>query len=327
MWAWDIVSTTHDILAHTGFMLPHGEVDYSDNGELRWANEIDQGLVSLGSSLDGSFAQALADAVDPFGNLDQDPALLIPQNNPRTEFYPYLPCRPHQLPDGTSYGQNQSVSVNEFHRPWAYPSQSAITNTQTYATPTEFSNIRAELDFAQLDGDLSNILHAGVQVQAGTVSGPYPQGATPDEVFFRTGRPVQATQRQQYEQAPTPAHTDALNETLIGRSPETDHSPLGDPIQLCAYLMGQVCSPEYIYETDFNLDADRGYGYRCWDWIRQSATGTDQRGQSYPLPVVPPEGCDTSFPKNPLDEQWSGARPDSTQTPIQLRYILGRVAH
>ena len=64
MGAWDIVSTTHDILAHTGFMLPHGQLNY-DGGELRWANEIDNGLIALGNSLDGSFAQALADAVIP----------------------------------------------------------------------------------------------------------------------------------------------------------------------------------------------------------------------------------------------------------------------
>ncbi len=327
MWAWDIVSTTHDILAHTGFMLPHGEVDY-DDGELRLANEIDQGLVSLGNSMDGSFAQALADAVDPFGNLDNDPALLIPPHNPRDMNYPFLPCRPAQLPDGTvaatAAGQ-VTVSVNEFHRPWAYPSQSAINNQLTYNTPGEVSDIRAELDFANLGQDLSSILGAGVGASAGTVSGPYPQGATPDEVFFRIGRPVQPNQRAEYERASTPAHTDALNETFIGRSATTDHSPLGDPMQLCAYLMGQVCAPEYAYDTDFNLDADRGYGYRCWDWIRQAATNTDQRGQTYNVPVVAPEGCGTSFETTPVDERWSGASPNARQTPIQLRYIPTKV--
>jgi hypothetical protein len=318
MWAWDMVSTTHDIMAHTGFMLPHGQLNYAGNGELRWSNEIDRGLISLGSSIDGSFAQALVDAIDPFGNLDTDPALLVPPHNPRAEPYPFLPVRSAQLPKG---------AVNEFRRPWAYPDQSRNTAGRLYCTPGEVSNIRAEVDAARLSGDLTEILAAGVHVQAGTVSGPYPQGATPDEVFFRTGQPVQATQRARYEQAASPAHTDALNEELIGRAAATDDSPLGDPVQFCAYLMGRVLSPAYEYEADFNLDADRGYGYRCWDWIRGKATGVDQRGQSYLLPVVPPEGAEADEPFYPAPpQQWPGASPDATQVPIQLRYLPGKVA-
>ena len=296
MWAWDMVSTTHDIMAHTGFMLPHGQLSYPDNGELRMANEIDQGLISLGDSLDGAFAQALADATDPFGNLDKDPNLLIPPHNPRAQPYPFLPVRTAQLPSG---------DVNEFRRPWAYPSQSRNSQGNLYMTPGEESDIRAELDFADRSQDLGSILKAGVQPNAGTVSGPYPQGATPDQVFFRTGRRVSSAERAQYEQAPTPAHTDAINERLIGRRADTDHSPLGDPVQFCSYLIGQVVSPEYQYSADFNLDADRGYGYRCWDWIRGTKTGNNQRGQAYPLPVVPPEGAEA-------DPPWYPAPPEQT---------------
>ena len=318
MWAWDMVSTTHDIMAHTGFMLPHGQLNYPDNGELRLANEIDSGLISLGNSLDGSFAQALADATDPFGNLDKDPNLLIPPHNPRARPYPFLPVRTVQLPSG---------EVNEFRRPWGYPSQSRNVQGQLYPTPGEESNIRAEADFAGLGRDLGSILKAGVQVAAGTVSGPYPQGATPDQVFFRTGRPVSPAERAEYEQAPTPAHTDAVNERLIGRQPGTDHSPLGDPVQFCGYLMGQVVSPDYSYTADFNLDADRGYGYRCWDWIRGTTTGRNQRGQTYPLPVVPPEGAEADPPWYPAPpEQWPGASPDAIQQAIELRYLPGQQA-
>jgi hypothetical protein len=318
MWAWDMVTTTHDILAHIGFMLPHGALAYPDDGETRWTNEIDQGLISLGNTIDGSFAQALLDATDPFGNLDKDPALLIPPHNPRAEPYPFLPVRTAQLASG---------SVNEFRRPWAYPSQSRNGAGQLYATPGEVSDARAEVDFAGRADDLVEILRAGVHIQAGTVSGPYPQGATPDQVLFRTGRPIDFTVRGAYEQALSPAHTDRLNELLIGRSATADGSPLGDPLQLCAYLMGRVTEPEYTYDADFNLDADRGYGYRCWDWIRGDQTGTNQRGQSYDLPVVPPEGAEADEPWYPAPpEQWPGASPDATQVPVQLRYFAGERA-
>jgi len=313
MWAWDIVSTTHDIMAHTEFMLPHGQLDYTDNGELRLANDIDNGLISLGNTLDGSFAQALADAIDPLGHLDNDPSLLIPPHNPRAEPYPFLPVRTAQLPSG---------DANEYRRPWAYPNKSRDASHNLYDTPGEVSDVRAEVDFAGRDTDLNAILQAGVQVNAGTVSGPFPQGATPDQVFFRTGRPVSPAQRAAYEQAPSPAHTDAINERLIGRDPATDHSPLGDPVQFCGYLMGQVLATDHRYLVDFNLDADRGYGYRCWDWIRGTKTGTNQRGQSYLLPVVPPEGAEADPPWYPAPpEQWPGASPQAPQAPIQLRYL------
>jgi len=310
MGAWDIVSTTHDILAHTGFMLPHGQLNY-DGGELRWANEIDNGLISLGNSLDGSFAQALADAVDPFGNLDNNPSLLVPPHNPRAEPYPFLPVRDVQLPSG---------NVIEFHRPWDYPEKCG-PETGPYNNVGEVSDIRAELDHIGRDADLASIRAAGVKPSAGTVSGPYPQGATPDQVFFRTGRPVSPGQRTQYEQAPSPAHTDAINEQLIGREPGTDHSPLGDPVQFCGYLMGRILTPEYEYPADFNLDADRGYGYRCWDWIRGTQTGTDQRGQTYFLPTVAPEGAEATLFTAAPPVQWSGAPPAANQQPIQLRYL------
>jgi hypothetical protein len=268
----------------------------------------------LGNTIDGSFAQALQDAIDPFGNLDTDPALLIAPHNPRAAQYPFLPVRTAQLPTG---------DVNEFTRPWAYPDKSVNPARTLYNTPGEQSNIRRELDFVGLAGDLRSILAAGVSAVAGTVSGPYPQGATPDQVLFRTGRPVSPGVRADYEQAPTPAHTDALNEEHIGRSATADSSPLGDPMQLCGYLMGQILQPDYAYGVDFNLDADRGYGYRCWDWIRGDQTGTDQRGQPYNLPVIAPEGAEAGPTYAAPPVQWQGAPPSTNQLPIQLRYLPG----
>ncbi len=314
MSGWDMVSTAHDILAHVGFMLPHGALTYSDNGEQRWTNEIDNGLISLGSTLDGSFAQALMDAIDPFGNLDSDPSLLVPPHNPRDKTYPYLPVRDVQLPSG---------SVIEFHRPWDYPTQCG-PETALYPNVGETSDIRCEVDYVGRGADLGGILQAGVPPQAGTTSGPFPQGATPDQVFYRTGRPVSPQERAQYEQAPSPAHTDAINMRLIGTEPGTDHSPLGDPLPFIGYLMGRVLSPHYDYQADFNLDADRGYGYRCWDWIRGTETGQDQRGQTYLLPQVPPEGAEaTTFTPAP-PQQWHGAPPAvPTEQPIQLHYLPG----
>lgn len=312
MYGWDMVSNAHEILAHTGFVIPHGELTY-DNGELRQPNEIDHALIELGNTVDGAFLQALTDANDPFGHLDADPSLIIEPTNPRNDLYPLLPVRPRQVhDDNSSFLDPNRQAPNEFRRPWAYPVLSRRKDGTLYATPTEVSNVDAELDYIDASERVRLLVHQLLGPHSGTtISGPYPAGVTPDQVLFRTDRPVRPTERTQYEQAGSPAETDAINEAVIGRDPGTDHSPLGDPIPFTAYLMGRILDPESSYLVDFNLDADRGYGYRTWDWIRGEATGTDQRGQTYHQPVVQPEGSPT----------WPGAAPDATQTPIELHYL------
>lgn len=328
MLAWDITSATHDIMAHTGFMLPHGEQVYSDNGELKLSNEIDQGLINLGHSLDASFLQALTDAVDPFGNLDGQVTGSL--HNPRDRRYPFLPDRGKQeaaTPNALGFDPN----INEFRRPWAYPDLSRYSgpSQQLYPTPTEVSDIPAECEQAGLTAAEQGAVEDAVGQQAGTVSGPYPVGVTPDQVLFRTNRAVPVSERSAYEAASTPAVTDMLNVQLIGQDPEADHNPLGDPIQFSGYLMGQILSTA-TYDVDFNLDADRGFGYRCWDWIRDARqppqTALNGRHQPYTVPQVEPEG--SPVPSGAGDAPaWPGApSPDSPgrrETPIRLRYLLG----
>jgi hypothetical protein len=61
------------------------------------------------------------------------------------------------------------------------------------------------------------------------------------------------------------------------------------------------------YATQFNLDADRGYGYLSWDWIRGKETGKTELGQQYALPAAAPW----------LDlERWKQG-----DEPMQLRYV------
>ncbi len=303
MWAWDITTTTHEIMAHTGFVIPHGEL--TKDGELVQPNEIDHALVTLGNTVDGAFLQALSDATDPFGNLDRDPGLIVEPTNPRNDQYPFLPVRAAQL---------GSRDANEFERPWAYPLISRRDDKSLYVTPTELSDVTAELALTGIDQRMGAWVHKTLGGREGrTVSGPYPSGAQPHDVFFRTGQPVTPGERTAYEVAQSPAVTDAINELVIGRDPATDHSPLGDAIPFAAYLVGRVLDPDEGPVTDYNLDADRGYGYRCWDWIRGDATGTNARGQTYDKPVVESEGS----------PDWHGAAPDGIQTPIQLRYLSG----
>ena len=95
MLVWDIVTKTHEVLAHTGFFSPHPASFYND-GEPRLPNEIDLPLITLGGTVDSAFRQALADAFDPFGNLDTNPDVIgtghsVTDRN--TPFYPVLRAR------------------------------------------------------------------------------------------------------------------------------------------------------------------------------------------------------------------------------------------
>ena len=301
MWAWDIVTTAHEIMAHTGFVIPHGEL--VKDGELAQPNEIDHALITLGSTVDGAFLQALHDATDPFGNLDRDPSLIVEPTNPRNELTPFLPVRPRQL---------GSESASEYERPWAYPMISRRHDKSLYITPTEKSDVTRELSELGIDERLSTWVHRTLGKHEGlAMTGPYPTGARPDDVFFRTSEPVVPGVRNAYEVAPTPAFTDAINELVIGRDPGTDHSPMGDAIPFSAYLMGRVLDADQGAVPDFNLDADRGYGYRCWDWIRGDEIGENPRHQSYHKPLVESEGS----------PQWHGASPDATQQGLLAHYL------
>jgi hypothetical protein len=281
--AWQVCENMRQVLVHMAYLTPQSEMRYP-NGEIRRPNEIDFELINLGHSVDGAFATALAAAWDPLGHLDKDPALTAPASrNPKggpNRRYPWLPIRPTQKFAGqtTDAGSLPFKSdVVEFHRPWGFPDR---TNDRDPA-------------------------RAGNYIEAPqTVPGPYPQDAVPT-VLFQTDGPASNRMRVDYEGSGCPEQTDRYNEDLIGRAPFTNGypmpdgsepsaisgtNPLGDPIVFSAYLIGQIAgNPQF--RSNFNLDADRGFGYLCWDWIRDpKAPTTNQRGQSYNKPVTPPEG-------------------------------------
>lgn len=291
---WDVAVKTHDVMAHTGFLLPHGEQRYEDDGELRLPNEIDVPLITLGGTVDATFLAALADAVDPFGNLDTDTGVIVGHSvtDRNLPYYPVL-----RYVDGKKETEDW-----EFHRPWAYPNISEYssdgTNYVKIATPTETYDPYA-CDSTAVDANGAPI-HKFQPMRPG----PYLAGTTPDEVFFRTNGGHDSQRRYAYEKSQTPWQTDQLNEGLLK---SRGQSPLGDPVPFSAYLIGQLANPTG-YSTQFNLDADRAYAYLTWDWIRGDARGTTDLGFHYDKPEVPPWLAP--------DDEW-----DHGQAPMQLHYV------
>lgn len=282
--AWQACENMRQVLVHMAYLSPQSEMRYAD-GEIRRPNEIDYELITLGHSVDGAFAAALAAAWDPFGNLDHDPSLTAPANrNPKggpEKAFPWLPVRPIKTYAGqrTSEGSGFPFysDVVEFQRPWAFP------------------NKNNERDPAKSDNYVET---------PQTVPGPYPQDANPT-VLFKEDGPASNRMRVDYEESGCPEETDRYNEEFIGRMPFTHGypvpqgtgegevsgtNPLGDPIVFSAYLVGQIAGNPRFH-TNFNLDADRGFGYLCWDWVRNPKNiGYNKRNQPYAKPVTPPEG-------------------------------------
>ncbi len=309
MIGWNIATSAHEILAHTGFVYPHGERLYPD-GELAVPNEIDTALITLGATVDGAFAEALAHANDIMGNLDLGTDVLGEMRDPRGPF-PYLPVREVQ---------NFKHKPNEFRRPWAFPSHSRGSDGKLFDTPLERWNVDAEMSRLGLNDDTVHWVRERLGDSEGlTVPGPYRAGDIPD-VLFRGQHPGDPRQRPEYEAAFSPAITDALNREHIMLARDSGN-PLGDIVPFSSYLIGRILS-DAGYPVDFNLDADRGYGYLCWDWTRNPEyTATNGRGQTFVQPMVPPEGATTDGGANP----WFGAQVDANgheqQHPVQLQYI------
>lgn len=304
--AWTGVEGVREILCHLGFLMPQDEELYPD-GEIAKPSEIDTQLVTLGHTVDSAFLTALAANSDPLGNLDLDPSLAgVGIRNPRDKAYPWLPVRDPKDPTGDPV---------EFERPWAFPN---------------------------LNND-----HSPNRIEPSpTMSGPYPVGEIPN-VLLRTNGPGSNRARFDYQNAPSPVDTDKLNEQNIGHNPTDGDlavNPLGDPIIFSAYVIGQVVgNPGWQVgakddrTADFNLDADRGYGYLCWDWNRdirglspqiQETMTVDGVFLKFNKPCVWPEGAkfdsvnEWNFQNDPAMtiHYKKGADPGCTQsTPMQLQ--------
>jgi hypothetical protein len=305
---WESAENMRMVLVHLGYMLPQSQQFYAD-GNLRRPNEIDEELISLGHTVNSAFQAALAAAADPLGNLDKDPALTnVGIRQEPGAPYPWLPVRTTkgQKPPGilSRFTGNDEV---EYQRPWGYPDRTNDPN------PRNAGNY--------LETPLST-------------AGPYLTNTMPHELLTKV-RPVSNQARTLYEGAGCPQDTELVNLAFVlhnGRGAIQARgfdgtNPLGDPVVFSSYLIGQIANnPGYL--SSFNLDADRGYGYLCWDWLRTTAppgaVPTDGQGNPYPPPVVWPEGA-PAVAHPPSNEQWVRPNPapmgNNQYTPaVQLVY-------
>jgi hypothetical protein len=292
---WDITQKVHDVMAHTGFFIPHGEERYppgGPDGELKLGNEIDEPLITLGGTVDGAFQQALADALDPFANLDHSAKPIVGHPVPDPNYPYYMVIGYDDAAATTPSRDNGSVLTEEYKRPWAYPQKAyqgkdLVQNRSELSAGTELAPVPPNAPAPLL--------------------GPYPGGTTPDEVFFRTTSTGNPRARLEYEQSQTPEETDRLNLVHL-RYDGNAGSPLGDPIPFTSYLIGRLLN-DRTYSTQFNLDSDRAYAYLTWDWVRSGTQiPADLPGISYAAPKTPPQ----------LAKEWK-----DPLAPLLMEYVDG----
>ena len=131
-----------------------------------------------------------------------------------------------------------------------------------------------------------------------TIVGPYAAGAEPSVLFIDVQ--TDPDLRDQYETAVTPEQTEQISAALAPLQ------SLGDVVTFSEYLLWLMSRQDSLYNegtikpTDWNLDADRGYAHKCWDWkrdpFRKGTYPESARTFSYFCPCSPPsqtgpDGC------------------------------------
>jgi hypothetical protein len=123
--------------------------------------------------------------------------------------------------------------------------------------------------------------------KSATTAGPYPRGASPGVLFANLA--TDAAIRERLEAAKTPAEVDKVDLDLKA------YQHLGDPVSFSQYLIwlesrnNPQADGEKVPLVDWNLDADRGYGYHDWDWNRHGpADRHDPEGYGYQAPCTWP---------------------------------------
>jgi hypothetical protein len=279
------------IMVMTGFLHPMGD-------------EIDIGLVRLCLGHNDSFLSMLKDMNDSLGGIEEDVwATIQSQSEKLVDILKISAAEAmaqvlgqHDLGTTTSepnpdksYPHAQPLDDKkdpvEYHAPWQYPS-----------SPMELGH---------------------------TLAGPYTCGDMPRILLDATiagNQPI----RTQYENAQSPSDTDQIS---LGANKTNN---LGDPVNFSAYLIWQLTrtdppSNDPTHITDWNLDADRGYAYKCWDWDRHQQAGAsldhvlhDMEGHQYMEPCTAPPQSENPNAKQPCSPPPTTAHDPAK--PLRIHY-------
>ena len=265
--AWSLYMASRSNLVLQGFLMPKPE-------------EISMGLTVLGMGAKGPLIQLRADLDDPMGFAAEVPLMEpsgLDANRGAPLGFSTDPAYPRAMvtdlvpPFWDGAPIDGALGPSEFVAPWRYPDDNMAGRRNGWEAPR-------------------------------THVGPYQQGD--DATILMGNLPGTDPARAQFEAATTPHETEAASTALLS----TAGAHLGDPIDYGVYLMGRLTGTWTAPATyvgrddghplpDFNLDADRGYAYQCWDYVRHT-------------PSVPPSGHPAPSADAAEPDQWRCAPSD-----------------
>lgn len=250
--AWDLYMQSRYPLVMEGFLTP-------------LPAEISRGLVELGNNETEALKQLRDDLNDQMGfapaRQDQntkEPSGLAADRGASTKGFGLDPAYPRAMvtdldPPASSVAlPDANIVPSEFVAPWRYPHRNMAGMRVGWEAPR-------------------------------THVGPYIQGQ--DAGALLGGMPGSDAARSKFEQAATPAETESASASLI---PSGAH--LGDSVDYGVYVISRLTGHDAANPLpDFNLEADRGYAYHCWDYLRHTPS----------IPPAPRNDKDKDFP-----DQW-----------------------
>jgi hypothetical protein len=233
-------------------------------------DEIATGLTRVGMPDSAAFDEVKKMMDDVFGGILTG-AMLEEQTTWRDPAYPHLPVE------------------DEFRSPWLYPT-----------TPAELPSVRPTRQ-SRLDPFANHFITAS----------PHGRNADVSALFDMVlGDP---RLRDEFENARTPGEADAAGQRI------TPSQHLGDAVSFSEYLCWLATRDRAVEDhpathvpppppppiINWNLDADRGYGYHSWDWNRHTdQKSTDPEGLDYATPCQPPPQADGFDPAKPVLLHW-----------------------
>ena len=256
---------------------------------LPMADEVSPLLTTVGASSAAGFAELLNSIGDVFGGLL--PSAPVPNRATYRDLN-----YPHSIPRDESQPPND----NQYLAPWNYP-----------GSPTELHNVDLSTE-SPPEQPLLNQANTYA-----TTAGPYAMLSTPSVLFG--GLHQDPTLRDRFEAAQTPGDADVIGMSVT----PTRH--LGDCVAFGQYYLWLESRTPVQADNvtvplvEWNLDADMGYAYHCWDWNRrplQDKWPTDPNGHVYAEPCTLPEQSDLFAsgtwwqPATRLQVHWVGPGPD-----------------
>jgi hypothetical protein len=269
--------------------------------------EINAGLNTLGVSVADNWTATLAALNDPDGGLTPAIVATDPSGTGERAYPKDVLLDP---PGVITTLVNTLFSIgppsvngelpSEFTRPWRWPGKDDQGNTVNVENPRS------------MPGSFS-----------------IPQNA--NALFGMS--PGSKEARDRFEGANNEAETLRAALDLL---PQGKH--LGDPVDYTAYVVAMLTRADLDPSTvaNFNLDADRGYGYLTWDWLRGAGRlavpdaftdeGDPSHGnaetpvshRAYPPPLKPGYGWDSDDEPNTTTASFDPNNPNDFVT---IRYI------